>query len=35
MPDDIALCVIGLIEDDTRAGAILQVTESTGAPYVE
>jgi hypothetical protein len=35
MPDDIALCVIGLIEDDTRAGAILQVTKSTGATYVE
>jgi 15-hydroxyprostaglandin dehydrogenase (NAD) len=34
VPEDIAECVIGLIEDDTRAGAILQVTKAAGATYV-
>jgi 15-hydroxyprostaglandin dehydrogenase (NAD) len=35
MPEDVALCVIGLIEDDSRAGAILQATKAAGATYVE
>jgi 15-hydroxyprostaglandin dehydrogenase (NAD) len=35
VPEDIAECVIGLIEDETRAGAILQVTKAAGATYVE
>ena len=35
MPEDIAECVIGLIEDDTRAGAILQITKAAGVTYVE
>jgi 15-hydroxyprostaglandin dehydrogenase (NAD) len=34
-PEDIAGCVMGLIDDDTRAGAILQVTKAAGATYVE
>ena len=35
MPEDIARCVIALIEDDTRAGAIMQVTKAAGSTYVE
>jgi 15-hydroxyprostaglandin dehydrogenase (NAD) len=34
-PADIADCVIGLVEDDTRAGAILRVTKAEGASYVD
>lgn len=34
-PQDIAACVVQLIEDDTRAGAILRVTTTEGATYVD
>jgi NAD(P)-dependent dehydrogenase (short-subunit alcohol dehydrogenase family) len=34
-PEDIAAHVVHLIEDDTRAGAILRVTVDDGAAYVD
>ena len=34
-PEDIAACVVRLIEDDTRAGAILQITKADGATFVD
>ena len=34
-PEDIAACVIRLVEDDTRAGAILRITSADGATYVD
>jgi NAD(P)-dependent dehydrogenase (short-subunit alcohol dehydrogenase family) len=34
-PEDVATCVIQLIEDDTRAGAILRITCADGATYVD
>ncbi len=34
VPADIADCVIQLIEDDTRAGAVLEISKTTGATFV-
>ena len=34
-PDDIASGVLELIEDDSRAGAIMQITNSAGREYVK
>jgi 15-hydroxyprostaglandin dehydrogenase (NAD) len=34
-PEEVADCVIRLIEDDSRAGSILQITKADGVEYVE
>jgi 15-hydroxyprostaglandin dehydrogenase (NAD) len=34
-PEDIAACVVRLIEDDDRAGAILQITSGDGATFID
>jgi NAD(P)-dependent dehydrogenase (short-subunit alcohol dehydrogenase family) len=34
-PEDIAACVVRLIEDDSRAGAVLRVTISEGATFID
>ena len=34
-PEDIADCVVRLIEDDARAGAILQITKGDGATFID
>jgi NAD(P)-dependent dehydrogenase (short-subunit alcohol dehydrogenase family) len=34
-PEDVAASVLQLIEDDTRAGAILRITHADGATYVD
>ena len=34
-PDEVADCLIRLVEDDTRAGAILKLTRADGAVYVD
>jgi 15-hydroxyprostaglandin dehydrogenase (NAD) len=34
-PDDVAEWVVRLVEDDRRAGAILQLTKAEGGTYVE
>jgi 15-hydroxyprostaglandin dehydrogenase (NAD) len=34
-PDDIATCVVALIDDDSRSGAIMQVTKADGVSFVD
>jgi 15-hydroxyprostaglandin dehydrogenase (NAD) len=33
MPEDIAACVIELIEDDSRAGSVMRITVRGGRDY--
>jgi 15-hydroxyprostaglandin dehydrogenase (NAD) len=33
-PEDVAACVVHLIEDDSRAGAVLQITIAEGATFI-
>jgi hypothetical protein len=34
-PDEIATCVVALIDDDSRSGAIMQVTKADGVSFVD
>lgn len=34
-PEDIAACVVRLIEDDSRAGAVLRITAAEGATFID
>lgn len=34
-PDEVANCVVALVDDDRRSGAIMQITKADGVSYVE
>jgi 15-hydroxyprostaglandin dehydrogenase (NAD) len=34
-PDEVADCVIALVDDDTRSGAIMQITKTDGVSYAD
>jgi acetyl-CoA carboxylase alpha subunit len=34
-PEDVAAWVVHLIEDDSRAGAVLQITSADGATFID
>lgn len=34
-PDEVANCVVALVDDDSRSGAIMQITKADGVSYVD